>query len=387
MIGHLTDRGVCMYIIGDAGVEERLHAGECASCQARIASLATSLSNFREAVQTWSDRKAPKRLADEMRWTVIPATDHLERMLPLAALDMPWYRSLWGNLCDFVKPEPPPLDVTSKPVLVKDIWGLYGRQKKSFFMSAAFQTVVVACLFILGATKPGQQVIRKGVSVFLPADFDNPSMPKQHTMQGGGGGGDRSPLPASFGKLPKVAPRQFTPPAAVSNNLDPKLIMEPSIVGPPDLKAPQVDAANYGDPFSKYMTPSNGNGSGAGIGSGHGGGVGPGVGVGLGPGEGGGFGGGVFRAGGGVTAPTLLQKVEPEYSEAARKAKYQGTVVLYVEVDPAGKATNIRVQRSLGLGLDEKAIEAVKKWRFRPGTKDGKPVTVAATIEVNFRLL
>ena len=61
--------------------------------------------------------------------------------------------------------------------------------------------------------------------------------------------------------------------------------------------------------------------------------------------------------------------------------------MLYIEVDPSGKATNIKVVRSLGLGLDEKAIEAVKKWKFRPGYKDGKPVTVAATIEVNFRLL
>jgi TonB family protein len=115
--------------------------------------------------------------------------------------------------------------------------------------------------------------------------------------------------------------------------------------------------------------------------------VGSGKGGGFGPGEGGGVGGGVFRVGGGVTAPSLLHKIEPEYSEEARKAKYQGTVLLYIEVDGNGKATNIKVARSLGLGLDEKAIEAVKQWKFKPGYKDGKPVTVAATIEVNFRLL
>src|SRR5439155_17068518 len=132
---------------------------------------------------------------------------------------------------------------------------------------------------------------------------------------------------------------------------------------------------------------SNGPGSGGGIGSGKGGGVGSGTGPGFGPGEGGGIGGGVFRMGGGVTAPSLLSKVEPEYSEEARKAKYQGTVLLYVEVDATGRATNIRVARSLGLGLDEKAAEAVKQWKFTPGKKDGKAVTVAATIEVNFRLL
>jgi periplasmic protein TonB len=98
-------------------------------------------------------------------------------------------------------------------------------------------------------------------------------------------------------------------------------------------------------------------------------------------------GGGVYRVGGGVTAPMLVFKREPEYSEVARAAKYQGTVTLYVEIGPDGQARNIRVLNSLGLGLDEKAIDAVSQWQFRPGMKAGVPVTVAATIEVNFRLL
>jgi TonB family protein len=82
----------------------------------------------------------------------------------------------------------------------------------------------------------------------------------------------------------------------------------------------------------------------------------------------------------------LLRKTEPEYTEQARAARYQGTVLLYVEIDANGNATNIKLQRSLGLGLDEKAVEAVKQWKFKPGQKDGVPVTVQATIEVNFRL-
>jgi TonB family protein len=97
-------------------------------------------------------------------------------------------------------------------------------------------------------------------------------------------------------------------------------------------------------------------------------------------------GGSVYRVGGGVSAPALIHKVEPKYSEEARKAKYQGTVILYVEISPDGRAVNPRVVRSLGLGLDENAIEAVRKWKFRPGYKDGKAVTVVAQIEVNFRL-
>lgn len=115
--------------------------------------------------------------------------------------------------------------------------------------------------------------------------------------------------------------------------------------------------------------------------------MGSGRGGGVGPGEGGGIGGGVFRAGGGVSFPQLIYRVEPEYTEEPRKAKYQGTVVLNIVVDISGMVRNIRVTRSLGLGLDEKAVEAVRQWKFRPGMKDGRPVPVAASIEVTFRLL
>jgi TonB family protein len=317
------------------------------------------------------------------------ADDHLSRLL-VEQVEEPWYHSFVRNVKEYFNPPKlPPLEVTSKPVAVKDIWGLYGRQKKSFMMSTGFQVGVVAVLFSLGATKQGQQVIKSVVPIFAPnIDLAPPEAPpKKQIMHGGGGGGDRSPLPASFGKLPKASLKQFTPPVAVYNNLNPKLPMEPTIIAPPDTPLPRVNAANYGDPFSKSGILSNGTGSGGGIGSGSGGGVGSGKGPGVGPGEGGGFGGGVFRAGGGVSKPQVLKQVEPEYSEEARKAKYQGTVILYIEVNPQGRAQNIQVRRSLGLGLDEKAIEAVRKWVFLPGKKDGQPVTVAATIEVNFRLL
>jgi TonB family protein len=89
----------------------------------------------------------------------------------------------------------------------------------------------------------------------------------------------------------------------------------------------------------------------------------------------------------GVTPPKVISKVEPEYSEEARDAKIEGTVVLYVEIRPDGRAHNRRVTRSLDAGLDQKAMEAIEKWTFEPGQKDSKPVAVAATIEVNFRLL
>jgi TonB family protein len=95
----------------------------------------------------------------------------------------------------------------------------------------------------------------------------------------------------------------------------------------------------------------------------------------------------IYRVGPGVRPPSLLSKVEPEYSEEARIARYQGTVVIYAEIGTDGIAHNLHVLEGLGLGLDEKALKAIDRWRFRPGSKEGSPVPVAATIEVNFRLL
>ena len=87
-----------------------------------------------------------------------------------------------------------------------------------------------------------------------------------------------------------------------------------------------------------------------------------------------------------MSAPRATFAPDPEYSEEARKAKYQGTVVLWVVVGPDGRPHDIRVQRTLGMGLDEKAIEAVRQWKFDPAKKDGNPVAVQINVEVNFRL-
>jgi protein TonB len=95
----------------------------------------------------------------------------------------------------------------------------------------------------------------------------------------------------------------------------------------------------------------------------------------------------VFRMGNGVTAPAVISKIEPEYTEEARLAKYQGAVVVSTEIGPDGVAQSMKVIRGLGLGLDEQAVKAISQWKFKPGTKDGQPVAVTATIEVNFRLL
>ena len=319
----------------------------------------------------------------------ISADIHLQHLLA-ESVEEPWYKSLFQNIKDTLNPPKlPPLEVTSKPVAVKDIWGLYGRRRESWMMSVAFQTCVVILMFTVLSNKTVQVKMKEAVHLIAPdiAPYMPEAAPKPKTMQGGGGGGDRSPTPASKGRAPKFAARQFVPPAAVVNNPNPKLLMDPTLIGPPDVQLPNNNMPVWGDPLAKLGPPSNGPGSGGGIGSGSGGGVGSGKGAGFGPGEGGGVGGGVYRVGGGVTAPAVLYKIDPEYSEEARKAKYSGTVVLYIEVDSTGHARNLKVVKGIGLGLDEKAIEAVTKWRFKPGLKDGKPVVVAAHIEVNFRLL
>ena len=84
--------------------------------------------------------------------------------------------------------------------------------------------------------------------------------------------------------------------------------------------------------------------------------------------------------------PRTIYDPEPEYSEEARKAKYQGTVILQVVIDAEGRPRDIRTARTLGLGLDEKAIEAVRTWRFQPAMKDGRAVAVLVNIQVSFRL-
>jgi protein TonB len=346
--------------------------------------LETPLALFREFVRHWSGQHHMGYEETSMSTSIEYADHHLERLLPLTPRNAPWYRSFIHNVRDAIHaPQLSLLDVSSRPVEVKSIWGLYPRQKRSWAFSLALQSVIVAVLFAAVSSPTVRHAAREVFLLQVPIDIST----HKPTVQGGGGGGDRSTQPASQGKLAKPALKQFTPPTAVVRNPDAKLTIDPSILVPPDLPLPQVASNIYGDPFGKLLTPSNGPGSGAGIGTGTNGGVGPGNGPGVGPGSDGGIGGGVFHAGAGVSAPALLYKVEPEYSEEARKAKYQGVVVLTVIVDTAGRVTNPRVVRSLGLGLDEKAIEAVKKWKFRPGYKDGRPVLVSAEIEVSFRLL
>jgi len=214
-------------------------------------------------------------------------------------------------------------------------------------------------------------------------------VPRPH--DGGGGGGQHDLTPARFGQLPRLATHEFVAPTTHPPRSEAQIMIEPALLAAdPPLNQAKIDISLLGSPSGVHFGDSGGRGDGGGIGDGHHGGVGDHSGPGSGPkdGEGVGWSGGPGGGGSGkITAPVLLWKTEPEYSEEARRAKYQGTVVLRIEIDQQGKPCNAKVLQSLGLGLDERAVDTVMKWKFKAAMQDGKPVVSVATIEVSFRLL
>ena len=301
----------------------------------------------------------------------------------------PWFKTVFSQLkYIFVREEKPDIQVTAQPVEVDEIFKEYKFRSSSLaFSMMAHVGAVLAILFVpMLFMRQAAKVTNTHVELLDPSQLTLNLPPKPDKSGGGGGGGRREPIPASKGKLPRPSDKQLTPPTPKIVNLDPVLAVEPTVIVPQLNSFPDINIANYGDPLGIPGPPSSGPGTGGGIGTGTGGGVGSGKGGGVGPGEGGGIGGGVFRVGGGVSAPSIVYRVEPTYSEEARKAKYQGVVVLSAIVRKDGTIEILKVVRGLGLGLDENAIQALKQWKFRPGMKNGVAVDVALNIEVNFSL-
>jgi len=202
-----------------------------------------------------------------------------------------------------------------------------------------------------------------------------PAPPKLQAMGGGGGHPDSAPV--SKGNPPKFATEQLNPPKAPPLE-EPKIKIESTMDVDPNLKMAKTDMLNLGMPNSPNVGASLGNGHGTGLGSGNG--------TGIGPGSGGNMGGGIRRIGGGVAAPIVLFAPEPEFSEEARKAKTAGNVLVYLQVDTNGRPMHVRVLRGIGMGLDEKAVEAVSHYKFKPAMENGHPVTVEMQVEVNFEI-
>lgn len=281
---------------------------------------------------------------------------------------------------------PRKIETTAAPVEVEEIWSKHKSSVPRMLSVGAHVALLTLALipWASSGVKP-PKVQETAVMLYMPAKLILP--PQAGPSGGGGGGGKHQLTPPSQGRLPRAAEKQFVPPdPEPPKNPDPKLIVEPTVVAPQLALLPQINLLNIGDPNGVPGPPSSGPGSGGGIGTGQGRGVGEGKGPGVGSGEGGGYGGGVFRIGGGVTPPSVIYRVEPEYSEEARKARYQGAVVLEAIVRKDGTVDIIRIIRGLGFGLDQNAITALKQWRFRPGLRNGVPVDVSLSVEVNFNL-
>ncbi len=205
---------------------------------------------------------------------------------------------------------------------------------------------------------------------------------------GGGGGGSNSLIDPIVGRTPSFEKTPLTPPQIPLLD-SPKLALDPAISVPLDIRLPDNPSLPTIGAYhsTNVRLASSGRGNEAGIGSNSGGGDGPGDGSGWGPGSDRGVRGGAYMPGvGGVSIPIPIVSPEAEFSEEARRLKYQGVCAISIVVDAHGFPQNLRVVRALGMGLDEKALEAVRGYRFKPALKNGKPVPAIMTIEVNFRL-
>jgi len=230
---------------------------------------------------------------------------------------------------------------------------------------------------------------------------------------GGGGGGLRQPAPARpallKGKSALKSPvpvervvRRPTPEPPRPSRPVPEVrpVERPAEPPPPVAKpdptppvvAPVVSAPAEPKEQAGILTSSTpaANSQGSGTGGGSGNGVGTGIGAGAGPGIGdgtaGGTGGGPYRPGSGITAPSILHEVKPDYTEEARRRSLSGDVVLEIVVKSDGRVGAIRILQGLGAGLDQRAVEAVRLWRFSPARRLGTPVDVLVEVAVEFRL-
>ena len=208
---------------------------------------------------------------------------------------------------------------------------------------------------------------------------------------GGGGGGNKNPDPPKKAELPgkeKITVPVAKPPAVTPEPPKPETPKPQAQLNIPAVAMSSGIQEMAGTLTGLPAVTSQGSGSGGGAGTGTGTGIGPGSGSGLGPGSGGGTGGGVYRPGNGVVMPTVLSEVKPSYTADAMRQKIQGIVMVEAVVMPDGGVGQVQVVRSLDptFGLDQEAVKAVRRWRFRPGTRFGQAVPVLVEIELTFTL-
>lgn len=253
---------------------------------------------------------------------------------------------------------------------------LFRPRKDAFLLSLLGQAAILAVIvyFTSCVIRNSPNLVRQ-----IP-DFEK--LPLIFSGHNGGGGGNGDPLPASNGSPPRASLQlQVVPPTVMVPKEMPKLPTDATVMVAPEVRFPtSTQIGDPSSPFSKWL--SDGPGGPGGIGPGCCGGIGPDSGPYVGDGT-----PGPYPAGrNGVTFPEAIYSPEPSFSDEARKAKFQGVVLLMLVVGKDGRPYNIRVRQSLGMGLDEKAIEAVKNWRFRPATLKGQAVATQIGVQVDFHL-
>jgi TonB family protein len=254
---------------------------------------------------------------------------------------------------------------------------LFRPRKDAFLLSLVGQAALLAVIVYLTSC-----VIRSSPGIAQRIrDLDR--LPLVFSGANGGGGGNHERLPASNGSLPETSlEAQIVPPTVILPKEPPKLAAPETVVVAPDIKL--APGALVGDPSSLFSNwRSDGKGGPAGIGDT---GCCDGVGNSSGPYAGEGPPGPYPAGQKGVSVPEVIYSPEPSFSDEARRAKFQGVVLLMLVVGPDGRPYNIRVRQSLGMGLDEKAIEAVKNWRFHPALRNGQPVAAQIGVQVDFHL-
>jgi TonB family protein len=265
----------------------------------------------------------------------------------------------------------------------------YQKDPASKWVSAAIHVIAFSALLWLGFKAKNTfipPVQKQAVNITLFAPMPPPKvLPVAPKEGGGGGGGAHQIIEPTRGNPPKVVAPKMTVMAPQILKVDhPKLAAEPTeiVKMPENPNIPNLGLSNS----PQIALASQGKGSGSGFGSGSGGGLGMGHGIGAGPGSGGGYGGGLMSVGGGVSAPSLIHSVEPEFTQEARQAGYQGSVSIQLIVDAQGNPQNVHVTRHANFGLDQKAVDAVRQYKFRPAMFQGHPVAVQIIIDVDFHL-
>jgi protein TonB len=300
-------------------------------------------------------------------------------------------KSILSNLKDLITTRAPKFahsSTSTQTITLKD--ENFGRSQ---FASFAFHGSLALLLFMTFVARSPipRNIPRPNIGTYFapPADYLRrlilpPPSPGNH---GGGSGGERSPIPMSAGDRPAVAREQITAPS-VHTFPNAQLQVTPVLEDPIPMPAVSKGLPNWGDIDSNTLTTSDGQGCCAGMGNHRGRGIGEGEDNGGGPGKDGGIGKtSIGPPGNGVRSPSCAFCPRPEYSDQARQARFQGLVMLNVVVLADGRAGRIELVSGPGLGLDEKAIEAVRNWRFNPAIgPNGKPVAVTIPIEVQFQL-